>query len=127
MDPPEVAKAEEFALRREQLGNTEYHKLQTALLLFHVAADHERAVAKLREAVDRSRSDGDDETLYSSLSVLGLALLKLDRRAESVAVLKEIEAIVDAKKPFIAGDETRFLEHAHREGLEIERVKRYRS
>jgi hypothetical protein len=126
-EPPNLIKAEAFAREREQVDARAYTKLQTAMMLYHVARDYPRAVAKLEDAVSQGKAENDDGTVYSSLSVLGQALLQLDRKNEAVRVLKEIEQMVLAKKPFVVGDETLFLESARAQGLEMPTVRRLAS
>jgi hypothetical protein len=126
-EPPNLIKAEAFAREREQVDARAYTKLQTAMVLYQVARDYPRAVAKLEDAVSQGIAENDDGTVYSSLSVLGQALLQLDRESEAVRVLKEIERMVLAKKSFVVGDETLFLESAHAHGVEIATVKRLAS
>jgi hypothetical protein len=126
-EPPNLIKAEAFAREREQVDARAYTKLQTAMMLYHVARDYPRAVAKLEDAVRQGKAENDDGTVYSSLSVLGQALLQLDRKTEAVRVLKEIEQMVLAKKSFVVGDETLFLESACAHGVETPTVKRLAS
>jgi hypothetical protein len=81
----------------------------------------------LQEAIGQGKVENDDSTVYSSLSVLGQALLQLDRKSEAVDVLKEIEQMVLAKKPVVIGDETLFFEGARAQGLEVPTIKRLAS
>jgi|SRR5208282_620014 len=126
-EPPNLAKAEAFSLERERVDPRAYTKLQTAMMLYHVRGDHSRAVAKLQEAIDQGKEENDDSTVYSSLSVLGQALLQLGRKSEAAHVLKEIEQLILAKKAVVVGDETLFLEGARAQGLEVPTIKRLAS
>lgn len=126
-DPPNLTKAEAYALEREQLDRRGYTKLQTAMLLYHVAKDYPRAVAKLEDAISQGKAENDESTVYSALSLLGQALLQLDRKSEAVQVLRQIEQMVLAKRAFVVGDETLFLENARTRGLEMRTVKRVAS
>lgn len=124
LEPPNLTKAEAFCREREQVDARAYSKLQTAMLLYHVARDYPRAVDKLEEAITQGKAESDESTVYSSLSVLGQALLQLDRKSEAVRVLKHIEQMIVAKKAFVVGDETLFLENARTRGLEVPTIKR---
>jgi hypothetical protein len=95
--------AEEFCLEREAARNTGYNKWQTAMTLYWSAHDCSRTVTKTREAVQRATEEGDTKTAYSALSLLGLALLDLDRTDEAGATPKEIEDMVRQRKQIIEG------------------------
>ncbi len=97
------------------------------MMLYYVAQDYRRAAAKLREAMDKGREEDDSSTVYSSLSLLGLACLDLGDITDAVGALKELESIVLEGKPFIAGDETLFLERMRSKGLEAASVIRIAS
>lgn len=127
LEPPDLIKAEAFSRERERVDARAYNKLQTGMMLYYVAKDYPRAVAKLEEAVSQGKAENDDSTVYSSLSVLGQALLQLDRRSEAVNVLEEIEQMVLAKKSFVVGDETLFLENARARALELPTIRRVAS
>jgi|SRR5580658_2153893 hypothetical protein len=127
LNPPNFVKAEAFSRERENADPRAYHELQTAMMFYYVANDYPRAVAKLEEAINHGKAENDDSTVYSALSVLGQALLQLDRKREAVRVLQEIEKMVLAKKPSVIGDETLFLETAMGRGLELPTVKRIAS
>jgi tetratricopeptide (TPR) repeat protein len=108
-DPPNVSKAERFCFERERNQDTSYNKLQTAKTLYYLYGDYPRAMAKLREAINTGKTEDDQRTVYSSLSLLGQALLELNRTDEVSEVLGEIERMLLDKKPFVVGDETPFL------------------
>lgn len=127
MRPRDLSKAEEFALERERVSDNSNSRLQTALLLYYAADDYPRAIDKLREAIDKTASDGDERTRYASLSLMGQALLDLNRRSEACIVLDEIERMIAARRPIVVGDETGFLEKARDQGLEVNRVRRLAS
>jgi len=127
LEPPNLIKAEAFSREREEVDARAYSKLQTAIMFYYVAHDYPRAVAKLEEAVSRGKAENDDSTVYSSLSLLGQTLLQLDRKNEAIEVLKEIEQMILAKKSFVIGDETLFLESARARGIEVRTVKRLAS
>ena len=120
----DLAKAEEFSLRREQLRDDGYHRLQTAMFLYYAADDYVRAAAKLRLAIEKSEAEGDDSSLYTSLSLLGQSMLQLGENDEAGAILTRIEQMVAAKRRVVVGDETGFLEGLNKRGLELPRVKR---
>jgi tetratricopeptide (TPR) repeat protein len=126
-EPPNLTKAEAYSRELEQVDPRAYTKLQTAMLLYHVAGDYPHAIAKLEQAVSQGKAENDESTVYSSLSVLGQALLQLDRKSEAVRVLKEIEQMVLTRKSFVVGDETLFLESARARGLELPTVKKLAS
>lgn len=126
-EPPNLTKAESYSRERERLDPRAYSKLQTAMLLYHVAGDYPRAVVKLEEAISQGRRENEDGTVYSSLSVLGQALLQLDRKGEAIRVLKETEQMVLTNKSIVVGDETPFLEGIRARGLELSTVKRLAS
>ena len=123
MEPPDIVRAEEFCLEREAARNTGYNKWQTAMMLYWSAHDCSRTVTKAREAVQKAGEEGDTKTAYSALSLLGLALLELDRTDEASVTLREIEDMVRQRRPIVAGDETLFLERANTRGLERQTIK----
>jgi tetratricopeptide (TPR) repeat protein len=122
VEPPNLTKAEAFSAERERLNPTAYNSFQTAMMLYYAAHDYRRAAAKLREAIKKGREENDSTTTYSSLSLLGLAYLELDQIPDAVEVLKELERMVLEGKPFVAGDETLFLERMRSKGLEVQSV-----
>jgi len=124
IEPPRLDQAESFAHERELLSSDAYTKLQTAMMLYYAVHDYNRTVPKLREAIDLGRVQNDQRTVYSSLSLLGQALLKLGHTQEALTVLSEIEEMVSGKKSFVVGDETSFLESIRARGLEADRVTR---
>jgi len=123
MEPPNISRAEEFCLEREAARNTGYNKWQTAMTLYWSAHDCSRTVTKTREAVQKAMEEGDTGTAYSALSLLGLALLDLERTDEAGATLREIEDMVRQRKRIVVGDETLFLERANTRGLERPTIK----
>jgi|HubBroStandDraft_6_1064221.scaffolds.fasta_scaffold444871_1 hypothetical protein len=123
MEPPDVARAEEFCLEREAARNTGYNKWQTAMTLYWNVHDCSRTVTKSREAVQKAMEEEDTKTAYSALSLLGLALLELDRTDEAGVTLREIGDMVRQRKRIVVGDETLFLERANTRGLERPTIK----
>ena len=124
MEPPEIARAIEFCKERETIRNTGYNKWQTAMMLYWSAHNYSQTVAKAREAVQKSLDEADTKTAYSALSLLGLALLELDRADEAAAVLANIEDMVQQRKSLVVGDETLFLERANVRGLDRPTIRR---
>lgn len=124
LDPPDLVRAEKFSREREQVKGSAHNKLQTAMMLYYVASDYERAVHKLRDAIASGRTTDDHRTVYSSLSLLGQALLELQRPAEAVEVLREVEQMISDRKPVVVGDETSFLESVKARGIEVAAAKR---
>jgi hypothetical protein len=108
--PPDLSKAESYCLERERLIGTGYAKLQYAMTLYWSMDDATRTVTKAREAIAASRHEGDDQTVYQSFSLLGLALLDLHEDDESIRVLDEIQRMVAERRRIVVGDETLFLE-----------------
>jgi hypothetical protein len=123
-EPPLWTKAEALSTEREGLAASAYSKLQTAMILYHEADAFARVVPKLEEAIARGRAEGDDKTLYTSLSLLGQAHLELGRTQKALAVLGELEGMVARRAAFVAGDETSFLEGLGARKLATERVTR---
>jgi len=117
-EPPDVLRAEQFCLEREAARDTAYNKYRTAMTFYWAANDHPRTVMKAREAVEKATDEGDTNTRYSALSLLGLALLDLDRTEEAGATLIEIYEMVRQRQRIVVGDETLFLERAHTRGLD---------
>lgn len=124
MDKPQLAKAESFSRERERLACSAYSKLQTAMILHRGIHDFVRAVPKLEEAIILGRTEKDERTVYTALSLLGEASLELGRVEQAMQVLDELEQMVANKGQFVVGDETRFLESLHSRQLERERVAR---
>ena len=123
MEPPRPDRAEELSLAREKIDRSGQSMLQTAMVFYYSLHDASRTSAKLREAIKQGKAEEDDSTIYSSLSLLGLALLDLDQAEEAAKVLREIKGMVEEKKSFIVGDETAFLKRAQSRGLELEQVR----
>lgn len=122
MNPPDTTKAERISLEREALDPSSKGKWQTAMLLYWHKHEPEQALAKLTEATVEARNAGDSGVVYSCLALSGLALLDLDRLEDAAQVLEEIEGMVLARKPFVVGDETLFLERARSVGLNLARI-----
>lgn len=123
-DPTKFDEAEKLSLERERIVGGAISKLQTGMILSFSRRDYARAAIKLREAADTAKTAEDAETTYTSLGLLGHALLQLGREKEARAVLGEMEGIISAKKSFVVGDETLFLEEAKARGLEVPTVKK---
>jgi len=123
MEPPDIARVEAFCLEREAVRNTGYNKWQTAMTFYWVVRDSRRTVIKSREAVQKATEEKDSKTLYSALSLLGLALLELDRIEEAGATLNEIGNMARRKMRIVVGDETLFLERANERGLDRPTIK----
>src|SRR3984957_15208599 len=117
-EPPDVLRAKQFCLEREAAREPAYNKYRTARTYYWPANDHPRTVMKAREAVEKATDEGDTNTRYSALSLLGLALLDLDRSEEAGATLIEIYEMVRQRQRIVVGDETLFLERAHTGGLD---------
>lgn len=124
MEPPDIVKAAEFCLEREAARNTGYNKWQPAMMFYWSAHNYPQTVAKAQEAVQKAKDEGDAKTAYSALSLLGLALLELDRTDEAIAILGKIEDMVRERKSLVVGDETLFLERAIARGLERPTIRR---
>jgi tetratricopeptide (TPR) repeat protein len=120
-------KAEVLSEEREQLAQSAYSRLQTAMILQHGIRNRGRAIEKLKEAVAEGRGERDDKTVYTSLSLLGQAHLELGQSKEALAVLSQIEEMVGRKASIVVGDETCFLEELRLRSLETERVSRLAS
>jgi hypothetical protein len=127
MDTPQLAKAEALSREREGLAGSAYSRLQTAMILHHGAHDFTRAVPKLEEAIAQGRTEQDEKTVYTALSLLGEASLELGRNGQAIRALDELEQMVERKGKFVVGDETRFLEALYLRHVEPERVTRLAS
>jgi len=104
-----------------------YSKLQTSLLLLYGLRQHEKAAAKLRQAIAQGQQEGDDRTVYTSLSLLGLGSLNSGRIDDALSVLEEIEGMITNRRSFVVGDETNFLEALEAQKLEVDRVRKLSS
>lgn len=124
MEPPDIIRAAEFSLEREAVRNTGHNKWQSAMMFYWSAHNYPQAVAKAQEAVQKAMDERDTSTAYSALSLLGLALLELDRTDEAIAILSKIEDMVQERKSLVVGDETLFLERANARGLERPTIRR---
>ena len=122
-EPPMWEVVERLCQEREQIWPDAFAKLQTGMRLFWGQHDYERAIPKLREAVETGRTqhkEYDTIIVYQALSTLGHALLKLGRQAEAVEALGEIEAMIPGR--VVVGDETSFLEAMVEQRLALDRV-----
>jgi hypothetical protein len=126
-EPKRLSKAEELCAKREDIKKDAASRLQTAMLFYYSMHDYERTVAKTRDAIVLGRSSEDSATTYTSLSLLGLSLLELNRVEEASLALDEIETIASGMKGFVVGDETSFLEALSGRGLARERVSKLAS
>ncbi len=120
--PPMWAKAEQLSLEREAFNPSASNILQTAMILHLGAKDYLRAVPKLEQAAAQGKFEQDDRATYTALARLGEALLQLGQPDKAVAILGDLEEMVEKKKRFTVGDETCFLEALKARGLEIGRV-----
>ena len=123
-DPPNVIQGKRFCTEREQNIGSAYNMLQTAMFEYFTAQDYEGAASKLRQAIRKGEEEDDSRTVYSSLGMLGRALLELGQNREAASVLNKIERMITDKKPLVVGDETAFLESAYGQGFERESVRR---
>ena len=122
-EPPRWGDVERLCREREELWPGAFTKLQTGMRLFWRQHDYERAVPKLREAVEAGRTQKkkyDSMVVYQALATLGHALLKLGKQVEAVEVLGEIEAMIPGR--VVVGDETSFLEAMVEQGIALNRV-----
>lgn len=122
--PSNLIRGREVCAEREVNLASAYNMLQTGLFLYYAAEDPTAAAAKLLDAVAKAKEEGQDPTLYSSLSLLGCSLLDLGRVNEAAELLKEIERMVLEKRRFAPGDETTFLEKAFEENVEVDTVRK---
>jgi hypothetical protein len=120
----ELEKADRVSLEREGLAPSAYSKLQTAMLRYWAAHDPPRAIEKAREAITEGRQEQDDSTVYSALSLLGLALIDIGEVSSASAIIPQIEQMLDEHRRFVVGDETCFLEAAKSQGLEVVAISR---
>jgi tetratricopeptide (TPR) repeat protein len=125
--PPLSAKAVALSGRRERLTPSAFNTLRTAMILQNGSHDYARAIPKLKAAIAQAASEGDERTIYTSLSMLGQAYLEVSQTEKALVALREIEKMVERKGSFVVGDETCFLEGLRRRGLEPERVRRLAS
>lgn len=119
---------ERFCEERERIWPDAFSKLQTGMMFFWSQDDYERAIPKLREAIELGRSQNeeyDSMIVYQSLSTLGHAFLKLGRQSEAIEVLGEIEAMIPGK--IVVGDETGFLEVMLEQNLALDRIAKLAS
>src|SRR5437763_13719273 len=100
-EPPQLVRAEYFSLERERIKSSAYNKLQTAMVIYHVAHDPKRTAEKLRDTLESSRKENDFPTFYSALSLLGQSLLDMNKTSEAADVLHDIEQTIAAKKPIV--------------------------
>jgi tetratricopeptide (TPR) repeat protein len=121
--PPLFAKAEALSSERERLAPSAYAELETAMILHYGARDYARAIPKLEAAIAKGKAEGDDRTVYTSLSLLGQACLEVSQTEKALAALREIEKMVANKASFVAGDETNFLEGLLKRGLKTNNVR----
>jgi hypothetical protein len=126
-EPKRLSIAEELSLKRESIKQDAASRLQTAMLFYYSMHDYERTAAKTRDAIALGRLSEDSATTYTSLSMLGLSLLKLNRIEAALQSLGEIEAIASSLKGFVVGDETSFLEALSEQGLAKDRVRKLAS
>jgi hypothetical protein len=122
MQPPLLQKAVALSEERERLVESAYSKLQTAMVLHHGANDYARAVLKLQDTIAQGKAEQDDRTVYTALGLLGQASLELGNTEQATTVLSELEKMVTAKRVFVVGDETCFLEGLRARRLETARV-----
>jgi hypothetical protein len=105
-------RAERFFLEREGLSGDLHSKLETATFYFYVLRDFSKTVEKVKEmgVVHGAHSS---PSYYSALSLMGQALLELNRIEEADRILKEMYVMVQSDETHLPyGDEINFLEHA---------------
>jgi hypothetical protein len=120
--PPDLSKAEAYCLERERVIGTGYAKAQYAMTLYWAMDAPDRTVAKAREAIEASRHEGDDKTVYQSFGLLGLALLDLHQDEEAIRVLNEIHKMVAERRRIVVGDETLFLERLRAQTKDMKNI-----
>jgi hypothetical protein len=126
-NPPDIEEARQLCIEREQNIDSAYNLFQTGMFFYHSANDYSEAIKKLQEAIATGKRERDTRTVYSSLSTLGLALIRNGQDQEAADALREIEQSIADKHSLVVGDETAFLELAFDHGLEIDRIKRIAS
>jgi|SRR5215472_14221633 len=120
--PPDLAKAESYCSERERIIGTGYAKGQYAMTLYWGMDDPVRTIAKARETIAVSKQEGDDETAYQALSLLGLALLDIHQDDEALGVLDEIRIMVSRRPRIVVGDETLFLERLRARAKDVKSI-----
>ena len=118
----DLNKAETYYEEREQFFPGPETLLDFAMFLFYVKRNSSRALAKTQEVLAAAYELGDSSRAYTALSLKGRALLELGRSHEALDVLDELERMVAAKKSFVVGDETSFLECLRERALASNRV-----
>jgi hypothetical protein len=126
-EPRDTARADAASLAREELAQTAYSKLQTAMVRYWAAHDYRGAIAKAHEAITQGREEQDDSTVYTALSLLGLGLIQVGDYSNAAGVIDQIERMVADERQIIIGDETSFLENARSHGLNLAAIARIAS
>ena len=122
--PPNSLKADVVCIEREELTKTAYSRLQTAMWRYWAAHDYRGAIAKAQEAITQGKKEGDDSTIYSALSVLGLGSIQLGDYSGAADAILEIERMIADRRDIIVGDETVLLEAARAHGLSLPQISR---
>lgn len=116
-EPRDIAKADAVCLEREVLVPTAYSKLQTAMMRYWAGHDYLGTIAKANDAIASGTAEGDDSTVYTALSLLGLSRISTGDHAGAEDALRRIEQMLEEKRRIVVGDETPFLEAAQSSGL----------
>lgn len=122
-DPPKWGEVEKLCEERETVWPRAESMLQTGMMFFWSQEDYERAIPKLREAIELGRKQNheyDSTVIYQALSTLGHAFVKLGRKSEAVEVLSDVERMVPGQ--VVVGDETGFLEALLEQSVALDRV-----
>ena len=108
----DLQKAESYFLEREGLAPGAYAKYQTATFYFYILGSSAKTVKKIDE-IKTLKTVDDRASLYSSLALLGQALLKLDQAADAGKVLQEILSLIRMNPSGLPyGDEINLLQAA---------------
>src|SRR5919197_6003983 len=111
-EPRDIPRADAACLAREELAQTAYSKLQTAMVRYWAGHDYQGAIVKAREAISEGKKEQDDSTVYTALSLLGLGLMQVGDHSGVTDIIDQIEQMIDDNRHIIVGDETSFLESA---------------
>jgi hypothetical protein len=119
--------ADSISTEREAISADANSKLQTAMLRCWAAHDYRGTIPKAQQAIAEGESEGDHSTVYTALSLMGLASLQVDDLVNATVAIDHIEQMIQGQHRIVIGDETPFLEAARARGVRLDAVARIAS
>jgi len=93
-EPRDPIRADQICIEREQLDSSAFSKVQTGMVRYWAVRDYRGAIEKTEAAIAQGRMEHDDTTVYSALSLLGLARTRIIEK-DSGATVRDAQLFWD--------------------------------